>query len=115
MYVSIQACLLKKMCSTLSQMYSGCIVSALSTLEVTGTQPMHGRVEPPTTSIRLLVGMSSSTVMFSSTKWPGPPRQMLAPLSGKIKLVFDGSSFLLGRMGVISAGISCIDTDDTVV
>ena len=42
--MAMHAVLLKKMRSTLLQMYSGCIVDTLSTVNVAGIQPRQGRV-----------------------------------------------------------------------
>ena len=90
MNVSIQAFLLKKILSTLSHTYKGCVVGVPSTVKTAGAQPIQGIVEPPTTMTFLSVGISSSKHTFSLEICWGPAKQILAPLSGKM-FMFTGA------------------------
>ena len=66
----------------------------------TGTHPLHSSFVPPTAVIFLLHLIRLSLLMFNFFNKFGPPRQILAPLSGNIQSVV----VLLLDPGV------CIDT-----
>ena len=85
----MHAFLLKNMRSTLSQIYNGCVVDTLPTVNTAGIHPRQGSADPPTTVIFFFVGINSMSVTINRIKCWGPARQILAPLSGNTLVTVD--------------------------
>ena len=114
MPTSMQAALLKYSLSILLQIYKAYFVYIFPTLNWAGNHPWLIRVEPPTARITFLNGIKLLSLRPMQYRCLGPPRQIVAPLSGKIFnwvlwLLWISSGFLgpgLGENGTCVASIS---------
>ena len=106
MFVAMQAFLLKKILSMLSQMNKGCCVLYISSIVNSAmSQPMQGMVDPPTTCTLLSHGIKAAGLIPIWLRCCVPARHMVAPLSGKMSMVALGRLREFGFPRVILAAI----------